>query len=184
MRFIAARIAWLGVAAATLAAASACVPVERNTVEIARVQADTVGNQPVAVPGLIRADPEEIAERAVIGGLLGGMLGAGIGAIVSPNPAIGAMIGGPAGAVLGSAVGIATARPLPGYAPIAVPAVPPIPGFYDNWPPGFHSPPTGTQVPPPPPEWNPAFDAKIVSGADYPSADDPAPTQIPPPAPL
>ena len=137
MRFITVRIAWLGIATAAVAAASACVPVERNTVEVARVQIDTVGMQPVATPEFFRADPEEVAARAFVGGMVGGMLGAGFAAIASANPAFGAVIGGPAGAVIGVVVGIATTPPLPSYAPIAVPAAPVIPEFYDTWPPGY-----------------------------------------------
>src|SRR3954454_19521576 len=48
----AVRIAGIGVA--ITAAASSCVPVERNTVEVARVKFDTVGPQPVAVPQFTR----------------------------------------------------------------------------------------------------------------------------------
>lgn len=178
MLFIAVRIVWLA------AAVAACAPVERNTVVVARVQADTVGSWPAATPEMVRVDPEEMAERAVIGGLVGGMLGASVGAIASFNPAFGAMIGGPAGAVLGSAVGIATTPPMPGYAPIAAPARPVIPGFYDNWPPGFYSPPIGIQVPPPPPAWSPAFDAKIVSDGEYPPDGGAAAAETPVRAPL
>jgi hypothetical protein len=183
MRFITVRIAWLGVAAAAAMAASACVPVERDTVEVARVKFDTVGIQPVAVPAFIRAAPEEVAERAFIGGTVGAMLGAGFGATASLNPALGAAIGGPAGAVIGAAVGIATTRPLPSYTPIAVPAAPVIPAFYDTWPPGYRS-PTGAQLPPPPPEWSPAFGARFVPGQDLPPADGLVPVEVPPPAPL
>jgi hypothetical protein len=180
MRFIAVRIAWLGVA--TAAAASACAPVERNTIEVARVRVDTVGIEPVAVPELIRADPEEVAERALVGGSLGAMLGAGFAATVSANPAFGAIIGGPAGAVIGTVVGVATTRPLPSYTPVAVPATPAIPGFYDTWPPGYHWPPTGVQVPPPPPEWSLPLAATITPGEDPPPVDDLAPVEILPPA--
>ena len=119
---------------------------------------DTVGIQPVVAPEFFRADPEEVAARAFVGGMVGGMLGAGFAAIASANPAFGAVIGGPAGAVIGSVVGIATTPPLPSYAPIAVSAVPVIPEFYDTWPPGYRSPTTGAQVPPPP--------ARVEPGAD------------------
>jgi hypothetical protein len=184
MRFIAVRIAWLGIATAAAAAASACVPVERNTVEVARVKFDTAGSQPVADPEFIRASPEEIAERAFVGGFVGGTLGAGFAAMASANPAFGAIIGGPAGAAIGAVVGIATTPPLPSYAPIAVPAAPVIPTFYDTWPPGYRSPPIGAQVPPPPPEWSPALEARFAPGAEFPSADSPVPVEVPPPAPL
>jgi hypothetical protein len=182
MRFITIRIAWLGIAAA--AAASACAPVERNTVEVARVQVDTIGIQPVAVAEFIRADPEEVAERAFLGGILGGMLGAGFAATASANPAFGAIIGGPAGAAIGTVVGVATTRPLPSYTPVAVPAAPVIPGFYDTWPPGYRSPPTAAQVPPPPPEWSPAFQARIVPGEEARFLDGSVPVEGRPPAPL
>jgi hypothetical protein len=184
MRFITVRIAWLGVATAAAAAVSACVPVERNTVELARVQIDTVGAQSVAIPEIIRAAPEDLAERAVVGGILGGMLGAGVGAIASANPAFGAVIGGPAGAVIGGLVGIATTPPLPSYMPIAIPTAPVIPGFYDAWPPGYRSPPAGAQTPPPHPEWTPAFEIKPFPGAELPSADGLVPAEGPPSAPL
>ncbi len=80
MRFIAVRIAWLGIAMAATAAAPACAPVERGTVAVARVRVDTVGITPDVRGETIRVDPEEAAERALIGGLVGGVLGVGIGA--------------------------------------------------------------------------------------------------------
>jgi hypothetical protein len=184
MRFITVRIAWFGIATAAAAAVSGCVPVERNTVEVARLQIDTVGIRPVAVPEFFRADPEEVAARAFTGGMVGGMLGAGFAAMASANPAFGAIIGGPAGAAIGSVVGIATTPPLPSYAPIAVSAAPLIPEFYDTWPPGYRSPPTGARVPPPPPEWSPALTAKTVPGEESGSAISLVPVEIPPPAPL
>ena len=49
-------------------------------------------------------------------------------------------------------VGAATMQPLPDYTPIAVPANEVIPGFYDSWSPGYHTPPLGSRTPPPPPE--------------------------------
>ena len=180
MRLIAVRFAWLGIA--TAAATSSCVPVERNTAEVARVRFDTVGIQPVAVPEFIRVDPEEAAERAFIGGMVGGMLGAGVAATASANPAFGAIIGGPAGAAIGAVVGIATTRPLPSYTPIAVPAAPVIPGFYDTWPPGYSAPPAAAQVPPPPPDWSAPLAVKTVPGEDSPPGDGPIPAEIPPPA--
>ena len=172
MRFVAVRIAWLGVAAAA-AAASACAPVERGTLEVARVGSEVVGTEIVTIPELIRADPEEVAERAFIGGVVGGMFGAGLAATVSANPAFGAMIGGPAGAVIGAAIGIATTKPLPSYAALPVPAAPAIPGFYDTWPPGYRSPSIGAQVPPPPPDLTPWLEAKIplpATGEELPPA--------------
>lgn len=192
MRFIAVRIARLGVAAAAVAAVSACVPVERGTVAIGRVQTEAVGTRTVIVPEIIRADPEELAERSVIGGASGGMLGAGLAAIAAVDAGFGAMIGGPAGAVLGAAVGIATVRPLPSYASIPVPAEPVIPEFYDTWPPGYRSPPAGAQVPPPPPEpWLAANVPPPAAGAEVapaiyrqaPAEAPPPPTSILPPSP-
>jgi hypothetical protein len=149
MRLIGLRTGWW---LAIALAAAACAPIERDTVTVGRVTFDTVGMAPVAEPEFIRAAPEEVAERAVVGGLVGAMLGAGVGATASPNPAIGAIVGGPTGAVLGAIVGMATTRPLPSYALIAVPTEPVIPEFYDTWPPGYRSPPVGTRVPPPPPQ--------------------------------
>src|ERR1700680_3374978 len=78
--------------------------------------------------GLSRVDPEEAAERAIVGGAVGAALGTGIGATVSINPAIGAVIGAESGAAIGAAIGVATAQPLPSYTPIAVPTLPVIPG--------------------------------------------------------
>jgi hypothetical protein len=42
-----------------------------------------------------------------------------------------------------------TSAPPPTYAPIPVPTEAVIPGFYDNWPPGYHLPPTNTEAQPP-----------------------------------
>ena len=77
MRFIAVRIAWLGTATAVSVATAACAPVENGTVAVARVRVDTVGMVPDIRGETIRVDPEEAAERAVIGGLVGGVLGVG-----------------------------------------------------------------------------------------------------------
>jgi hypothetical protein len=184
MRFIAVRIAWLGIAMAAAAAASGCAQVERGTVAVARVKVDTVGIAPDIRGEMIRVDPEEAAERALIGGLLGGVLGASLGATASANAAFGALVGGSAGAALGSAVGVATTRPLPSYTPIAVPTAPVIPGFYDTWPPGYGAPPAGAQVPPPPSEWSPEFGARIMRGDEPASATGPALVEVPPPAAL
>lgn len=181
-RFIAVRAASLG-AAMAVATLCACVPVERGTVEIARVKLDSVGSTPVAIPELARAAPEEVAERALVGGALGAMIGAGLGAITTANPAFGALLGGSTGAAIGTVIGVATTPPLPGYTPIAVPARPVIPGFYDTWPPGYSSPPNGVQIPAPPAGWSPALGTKIVSGDDLPPAEILAPitgTPVPP----
>jgi hypothetical protein len=97
-------------------------------------------------------DPQDAAARAVEGAVLGATLGAAVGSIFSINPGIGATVGTEAGGALGAAVGIATAEPMPSYTPIPVPvpvtAV--IPSYYDTWPPGYISPPIGTNAPPPP----------------------------------
>jgi uncharacterized membrane protein len=100
---------------------------------------------------LSRVDPVDAAERALVGSVVGTALGTGIGAVLSINPAIGAVVGAESGAAIGAAIGAATAQPLPGYAPIAVPAVAAIPGFYDAWPPGYHQPSIASQTPPPRP---------------------------------
>jgi hypothetical protein len=65
------------------------------------------------------------------------------------NPGLGATMGTEIGGALGAAVGIATAEPLPSYAPIVIPASALTPGFYDSWPPGNVPPPTGSVAPPP-----------------------------------
>lgn len=96
-----------------------------------------------------RVDPQEAAERALVGAAAGTALGTGIGAIVSINPAIGAVVGAESGATLGAAIGIATAQPLPDYHPIALPPGAVIPGFYDTWPPGSHAPAREARTPPP-----------------------------------
>jgi hypothetical protein len=100
---------------------------------------------------LSRVDPVDAAERALVGGALGAVLGTAIGATVSINPAIGAVVGAESGAAIGAAIGAATAQPLPDYAPIVVPPVAAIPGFYDAWPPGYHQPSIASQTPPPRP---------------------------------
>lgn len=124
--------ALIGLAAAAL---SGCVPVYGNA---------PPGNE------VARVDPEDAAERALVGSVLGSALGTGIGASFAINPAIGAVIGAETGATLGAAVGLATAQPLPTYKPIAIPAHAVIPSFYDAWPPGYHEPPVAGQTPPPP----------------------------------
>jgi hypothetical protein len=100
---------------------------------------------------LARVDPEDAAERGVIGGVVGATTGAGLGAIVAIKPALGAGIGAAAGAPIGAAIGVATAQPLPAYKPIAVPVAAVIPHFYDTWPPGYQMPSIAGQTPPPPP---------------------------------
>jgi hypothetical protein len=100
---------------------------------------------------LSRVDPQDAAERALIGSVLGTALGTGIGATFAINPAIGAVVGAESGAALGAAVGAATAQPLPDYTPIAVPKAALIPDFYDTWSPGYRPPPVASQTPPPRP---------------------------------
>src|SRR5216683_214529 len=100
---------------------------------------------------LARVDPEEAAERVIIGAALGTALGTGIGASFAINPAIGAVVGAESGAAIGAAIGVVTAQPLPDYAPIAIPTAAIIPGIYDTWPPGSHPPPIAAQTPPPRP---------------------------------
>ena len=43
-----------------------------------------------------------------------------------------------------------TASPIPSYRPLAVPATAVIPGFYDTWPPGYHTIPSNPETQPPP----------------------------------
>ena len=100
---------------------------------------------------LARVDPQDAAERALIGSVLGSALGTGIGAAFAINPAVGAVIGAESGAVIGAEIGAATAQPLPDYMPIAPPSAALIPDFYDTWAPGFRPPPVASQTPPPRP---------------------------------
>jgi len=44
---------------------------------------------------------------------------------------------------------VMTSAPPPTYDPIPAPSEAVIPGFYDNWPPGYHLPPTNTEAQPP-----------------------------------
>lgn len=99
---------------------------------------------------LARVDPQDAADRAVVGGVLGATLGAALGASFAINPGIGAAVGAEVGAPLGAIVGAATAQPLPDYKPIAVPTADFIPNFYDTWPPGYARPPAASETPPPP----------------------------------
>ncbi len=104
------------------------------------------GPEPIT---LSRVDPEDAAQRALIGGMLGATLGTGLGVSFALNPAMGGVIGIERGAAMGAAAGVITAQPLPAYAPIAVPQEAVIPGFFDTWPPGFRPPPIAEQTPPP-----------------------------------
>src|SRR5579862_4586518 len=119
-----------------VAALSACVPIY-------------YGPTPPGIE-ISRVDPEDAAERALVGAFLGGALGTGIGATFAISPAIGAVIGVETGATLGAAVGVATAQPIPDYKTIALPAAASTPEFYDTWPPGYHPPPLAAAAPPPP----------------------------------
>jgi hypothetical protein len=98
-----------------------------------------------------RVDPEDGAERAVVGAAAGTALGTGLGAMFAINPAIGSIIGAESGATIGAAIGAMTAQPLLNYAPIPLPTATVIPGFFDTWPPGYHLSPIGSQTPPPHP---------------------------------
>lgn len=99
---------------------------------------------------LARVDPQDAAERALVGSVAGAALGTGLGATFAINPAIGAVVGAESGAAIGAAIGAATAQPIPDYAPVAASKVPVIPGFYDVWPPAYLPPPIGYEAPPPP----------------------------------
>ena len=50
---------------------------------------------------IVRVDPEDAADRALIGAVAGAALGTGLGATVAINPAVGAVIGVEAGAAIG-----------------------------------------------------------------------------------
>jgi len=109
------------------------------------------GDVPPFGIGFSRVDPQEAAERTIVGAAAGTALGTAIGATFAINPGIGSIIGAESGAAIGAAIGAATAQPLPSYAPIAIPTEPVIPGFYDTWPPGYYPPPIAAQTPPPRP---------------------------------
>jgi len=118
-----------------------------------RMRLAATGAIAVALAAMLSAcapvDPEDAAQRAVVGGALGATLGAGLGATFAINPLLGAAYGAKGGAELGAAAGAATAAERPTYEPIAVPAEAVIPGFYDNWPPGYHLPPGNSEAQPP-----------------------------------
>jgi len=100
---------------------------------------------------LSRVDPEEAAERAVVGAALGAGLGTAVGTAFSINTGIGSVVGAEVGALLGAELGVVTTPPVPTYRPITPPETAMIPGFYDAWPPGYRPPPVGSQTPPPRP---------------------------------
>jgi hypothetical protein len=105
---------------------------------------------PYAAPPYATAiDPEQATERAAAGAVLGSAIGAGLGATVSTLPPAGAIAGAEIGGGVGAALGVMTSAPPPTYDPIPVPTQAVIPNFYDNWPPGYHLPPTNTEAQPP-----------------------------------
>jgi hypothetical protein len=130
MRLNVVHVALLGLAAA----ASGCAPVDPSTPPSSWV---------------VRVDPEDAADRALIGAIAGAALGTGLGATFAISPAVGAIVGVEAGAGIGATIGVLTAQPLPSYGPVAQPEGPP--GFYDTWPPGYRPPPVSAGAPPPPP---------------------------------
>jgi hypothetical protein len=109
------------------------------------------GCSPAALPSfeISRIDPEDAADRALVGAVPGAALGTGLGATFAINPAVGAVVGVEAGAGIGATIGVLTAQPLPAYGAVAVPEGPP--AFYDTWPPGYQPPPITAGAPPPPP---------------------------------
>ena len=126
MRLKVVRAALLGLAIAV----SGCSPTALSSFEISRI------------------DPEDAADRALIGAIAGAALGTGLGATFAISPAVGAIVGVEAGAGIGATIGVLTAQPLPAYGAVALPQGPP--GFYDTWPPGFRPPPISAGAPPPP----------------------------------
>jgi len=106
---------------------------------------------PAPAVSLARVDPEDAAERMLVGSAAGAAVGSGLGAIFSINAGIGSIVGAEAGATIGAAIGAATAHPIPAYKAIPVPVAAVVPEFYDTWPPGYAGGPAATaQVPPPP----------------------------------
>jgi len=114
------------------------------------VAAAGVGCSPTALPsfGVSRVDPEDVADRALIGAVAGSALGTGLGATFAISPAVGAIVGAEAGGGIGATIGVLTAQPIPAYGMVAAPEG--LPGFYDTWPPGDHPPPITAGAPPPP----------------------------------
>jgi len=112
------RLAIVAMTAVVAAALSGCAPYVQRTV-----------------------DPEQATERAATGAVLGAAIGTGVGVVAAINPAVGATIGVRTGAVVGAAIGVMTTPPIPEYKPIPIPVEAVIPGFYDNWPPGYFRPP-------------------------------------------
>jgi hypothetical protein len=105
---------------------------------------------PYAAPPYATAvDPEQATERAAAGAVLGSAIGSGIGATFATAPPVGVIAGAEIGGGIGAAIGVMTSAPPPTYDPIPVPSQAVIPGFYDNWPPGYHLPPTNTEAQPP-----------------------------------
>ena len=114
------------------------------------VAAVAAGCSPTALPSVevSRVDPEDAADRALVGAVLGSALGTGLGAAFAISPAVGAIVGAEAGGGIGATIGVLTAQPIPAYGMVAAPEGPP--GFYDTWPPGYHPPPITAGAPPPP----------------------------------
>jgi hypothetical protein len=129
------RLVVVGLLMGIAAGAGACAPV------------NSAGQPRLA---LARVDPQDAADRAVVGSVVGATLGAGLGAAFAINPGLGAAVGAEAGGPVGAIVGAATAQPLPDYKPIAVSSADFIPNFYDTWPPGYEPPPEVAETPPPP----------------------------------
>lgn len=100
--------------------------------------------------GCVPSDIQNPEQRAAIGALGGATIGAAIGAAFAINPPVGAAVGAGIGGVSGAVIGATTAEPEPSYAPIEPPSIAAVPGFYDNWPPGYHPPPIGGSAPPVP----------------------------------
>jgi hypothetical protein len=121
------RLAIVGMTAVVAAALSGCAPYAQTSV-----------------------DPEQATERAATGAVLGAAIGTGVGVVAAINPAAGAVIGVESGAAVGAAIGVMTTPPVPAYKPIPVPTEAVIPGFYDNWPPGYFRPPGNPETASPP----------------------------------
>jgi hypothetical protein len=94
-------------------------------------------------------DPNDAAHKMAAGAVWGAALGTGLGAAFAINPGIGAPMGAATGAAFGVVAGLLSAQQAVYYTPITPPTASVIPGFYDAWAPGSHSPPPGAMAPPP-----------------------------------
>ncbi|HEX3881916.1 MAG TPA: hypothetical protein VHW66_04610 [Stellaceae bacterium] len=94
-------------------------------------------------------DPTDAAQKMAAGAIWGAALGSALGATFAINPGIGAPMGAMTGATVGALAGLMSAQQAVYYRPIALPAAPVMPGFYDAWAPGTHPPPLGAMAPPP-----------------------------------